>query len=137
VKNLFILLFIISSLGVFAKKFETPKRAVSVIISNEGLYPEKIVVFKGEEVQLFVTSVKDTESCLMIREDNFFVSAKKGIITEGAIRFERAGTYNMHCPSDKFKGDIVVLERASERKASRNIASEKVKKPQHWMPKEY
>jgi hypothetical protein len=48
-----------------------PKRSVSLIIADEGIYPESFVAYVGEEVDLFVTATTKLPTCLMLKEKEF------------------------------------------------------------------
>lgn len=104
--------------------FNYPKREISVIVTNEGYYPEKIVLFSGERVRFFVTSTQETPGCFLLKEKNLFLSATKGSLSEGEALFDRAGKYNFYCPSSNSKGEISVIERGRSKLILRNIASE-------------
>ena len=89
-----------------------PQRDWSLIISQEGNYPQTLVLFKGERVRLYVTTHLSGGSCLMIPSKDFFLHVKKGEIAEGLLFFNKAGTYTFsNCPAGKIQGKIVVLNR--------------------------
>ena len=62
VKKYFLALFLLSP-GAFADKniegnfkkkmFKTPLREVSIIVSDDGFYPNKIMAFQGEKVRFY------------------------------------------------------------------------------------
>lgn len=121
-----------------AKKFDFPLRKISVIVSDEGYYPDVISVFRGELIKLYATSIIKQPSCLIVSEKKLFLAVKKGEISEGELFFDLPGTYKFYCPTGKIKGKIVVLEKKKKMKSkrTRRIASE-VKKKGYWMPREF
>lgn len=118
------------------KELDTPIREQSVIITQEGYYPERIVAFAGEKVRFYVTSTLSEPSCFIVKGKEAFVSAKKGRMTETEAVFNEAGEYEIYCPTHKFRGKVVVLDHHGSHLRKRSIASEKEKASQ-WMPKEY
>ncbi len=111
-----------------------PKRDYSIIVSDEGYYPEKITIFEGETLNIFLTSTAEEKGCLMIPSHDIFVAANKGRITSTSAKFKNPGTYEFYCPNNMIKGEIVVLQRKRER-PKRMPASET--KTKIWMPKDY
>lgn len=115
-------------------RWKQPKREVSVIVTKEGYYPEKIVAFKGEKVKFYVTGASDDDGCLIVKDHKVFLSARKGKIDEGEIVVSKAGEYPIYCPTNNMKGTLMVMEK-KRKEPKRKIATEiKVKE---WMPKEY
>ena len=109
-----------------------PRREYSVIISDEGYYPDKFVVFQGERVRFFITSTIDGPSCFMIPEKNLFMSVNKGRISENEVLFDTPGVYKFYCPAGKIKGTITVIARGKVKNDSdddmvidRSVASDK------------
>ena len=118
-------------------KFSVPVREVSIIATDEGFYPRRISIFKGERLKIFLTGKDKNPSCLTIPSKDLFMAANIGEITEGSAFFKKAGVYKYYCPTGKIEGRITVLERPSkEEKIKRKIAS-KSNKTRYWMPKEY
>ncbi|MEC7275486.1 MAG: hypothetical protein VXV96_04125 [Bdellovibrionota bacterium] len=118
------------------RKFELPQREISIIVTEEGFYPQKISVFKGEKVRFFVTSTTDSKNCFILKGKDLFLSAEKGKISEGTLLFDRKESVEFYCPTSIEKGRLTVLERPQDVKkerAQRTIASERVK---IWMPRE-
>lgn len=115
-----------------------PKREVSVIVTDEGYYPETIVVFKDEKVKFFITSAAQEVSCFIVDKHQVFLSAKKGKVTQGEAIFTKAGKYKVYCPTSKFKGHLIVLDKKKKKKKKvrRKIAS-RHQKMKVWMPREY
>lgn len=114
--------------------YKNPKREVSVILTDEGYFPENIVVFKNEKVNFFITSTSEEMGCFIVDKHQVFVGAKKGKITKAEATFSNVGKYKVYCPTSKHAGQITVLEKKSE-KPKREVASSKVSR--EWMPKEY
>lgn len=115
------------------KKFISPKRQQSIIVTPEGFYPEQFSVFSGDRVRFFVTATSDSKECFIIKGKEIFLSAEKGKVSEGSVIFNSPGVFQYYCPTNKFRGKITVLERPEKiRERQREIASETVKV---WMPK--
>ena len=116
-----------------AKQFDAPIREHSIIVTEEGYYPEKISAFAGEKIRFFVTSTLEDPSCFLLESNELFLGAKKGQISEGEAFFRRPGTYKFHCPSGKIEGKVTILPKRD--KAERKIASPG--RPVVWRPKDY
>ncbi|MBL7664679.1 MAG: cupredoxin domain-containing protein [Bacteriovoracaceae bacterium] len=118
------------------KMYENPRRDVSVIVTAEGFYPEKISVFQNEKIKFFLTTTTSTPSCMIVSSHDFYLSAHKGELTEKEILFKDPGHYEYYCPSTGFKGVITVMKKTHQ--SERGIASEEEKnKKKEWTPKEY
>jgi len=115
------------------RSFDLPVREQAVIITDEGFYPQNIVIFKGEKVRFFVTNTSDQKSCFILKGKDFFLAAEKGKVSEGVFHFKDKGRVEFYCPSQKNKGHLTVLEKP--KKGSREIASEKTS-VRVWMPRE-
>ncbi len=111
-----------------------PKREASIIVNQDGFYPQRIISFVGEEIKIYLTSTTQEPSCFMLRDQNVFISAKKGEITETTVQFEKPGQYTFHCPVGSISGTIMVLPNkklAKAQDATRSVASAK---PKVWRP---
>jgi len=120
------------------KKFEVPKRELSIIVSKEGFYPSQLSAYVGEKVRFFMTASTDDPSCFFIEEKGVFLGAQKGKITEAEAYFDRPGIYNFYCPTGKLSGRLTILERKEDKKR-RDIASElnnKKNKVKIWRPRD-
>ncbi len=116
------------------KMYESPRRDISVIITPEGYYPDKISVFTGEKVRFFVTSTVDTPSCFLIKEHEVYLSAFRGNLTEGEVEFKHSGNFDIYCPSMKHKGHLTVIKKYDP---SRGIASKsKAVIKKEWTPRD-
>ena len=116
------------------QKYATPIREQSIIVTDEGFYPPKFSVFKGERVRFFVTSTTDNKQCFILKGQEFFLAAKKGEISEGVAYFDDTGVVEFYCPTHKEKGRITVLARPTTKKqVKRSIASERVR---IWTPRD-
>lgn len=117
------------------KTLDVPYREQAIIIGKEGFYPNRLIVFKGEKVRFFITSVGVDSACFNIPDKNVFSSSSKDKIIETETFFDKAGVFQFNCPNNTFSGRIMVLEKASDRKESerRGLASDVVKV---WRPKE-
>lgn len=117
------------------QKFEQPRREHSIIITDEGYFPNRISMFKDEKLKIFVTSLRNKPSCLFIPEEEIFIGVKRGEVRESEVQFDGPGTYSFFCPTGKITGKITVLERPSEEdKPKRVIASET--STHLWIPKD-
>lgn len=118
---------------VKSKKFKTPKREFGLIVTQEGYYPDKISVYAGEEITLFLTSTLSNPSCLLIPEKNVHMAANMGKVTEARVVFSSPGEHTFVCPVGNIKGTITVIKKEDQLK--RKMAS--IPTSQVWMPKEY
>ena len=120
--------------------FEKPQREFSVILTENGYYPDHLVAFEGERLKLFVTSTMNKPECLVVEDHKIFLEASKGKIASGESVFKKAGKYKFYCPSSEYHGFITVLKKKVEKKEpvkiipSREVASEK---PAYWLPRDY
>ncbi|MDH5581306.1 MAG: cupredoxin domain-containing protein [Bdellovibrionales bacterium] len=117
------------------QKLEIPQREHSIIITDQGYFPNRISLFKGEKLKIFVTSLRNKPSCLFIPDKNLFIGVKKGEVRESEVIFNEQGSYSFFCPTGKIFGKITVLKKMDEEdKIQRMIASET---PTHlWVPKD-
>jgi plastocyanin domain-containing protein len=117
------------------KTYDFPLREVSIIVTDDGYYPNKIVAFQGERIHFFITSASAKNQCFILQKHEVFVSAEKGTINEAEIIADQAGRFKFYCPSSKFTGHLTVFEKfAAEEEINRSIASEK---PKYWLPRDY
>lgn len=119
------------------KHFKRPLREFSIILTDEGYYPNRMMAYVGEKIRIFVTSTKKQAECFVLQDHKVFLSAKMGEISEGEVTFRQEGKYKFYCPSSKHKGFITVIEKASDvEEQQRKIASE-VSRPSYWTPRDY
>ncbi|MFZ9000642.1 MAG: hypothetical protein ACO20H_05030 [Bacteriovoracaceae bacterium] len=117
------------------QKLETPQREHSIIITDEGYFPKRISLFKGEKLKVFVTSLRNKPSCLFIPDKNVFIGVKKGEVRESEVVFDEEGVHSFFCPTGKIYGRITVLKKMNEEdKIQRIIASEPA--TYLWVPKD-
>lgn len=117
------------------KFFKKPLREYSIILTNEGYYPNRLVAYEGEKIRFFVTSTLDKAECFIVQDHKVFLSAKKGEVSEGEAIFKTAGKYKFYCPASKNEGFITVLEKSDNvDEQARKVASEK---PSYWLPRDY
>jgi plastocyanin domain-containing protein len=104
-------------------------------MSNEGFYPNRITVFKGEKVRFFITTVGDVPACFNIPDKQIFTTPKAGKIVEAETFFDKTGTFQFNCPNSRFAGRVMVIEKASDQEETmrRGLASDLVKV---WKPKD-
>lgn len=123
------------------KHFDKPIREYSIIITDQGYFPERIFAYKGEKVKIFVTTTSDKSQCMAIKDHKIFLGANKGEITQGEISFFTPGRFEIYCPSSQFKAYVNVLEREGldekVQEAKRDIATVKEVHPQYWTPRSY
>lgn len=120
-----------------AIKYQQPLREVSVIVSEDGFYPSKIMAYEGEKIKFFVTSTNNTGHCFVLQKHNVFISAQKGRVGEGETIVDKAGRYKFYCPANKSTGYLTVFKKFNPEEKTqlkRDVASEKVI---HWMPRDY
>jgi plastocyanin len=117
------------------KYFKKPLREFSIILTDEGYYPNRVVAHTGDKVRFFVTSTSSKPECFIVQDHKIFLSAKKGEVSEGETVFNAPGKYKFYCPSSLHKGFITVLEKSDDvEEQTRKVASEK---PNYWLPKDY
>lgn len=114
---------------------DVPLREQSIIIGENGFYPNKISVFKGEKVRFFITSTQKEKSCFNIPDKEIFTSPARGEIIEKEVFFEKSGSFVVNCPNMMYSGRITVLENRADQIESnrRGLASDLV---QVWRPKD-
>ncbi len=119
-------------------EYERPKRELSFIVTEDGFYPKRQFVYLGEKVRFFVTSTTNKSSCLIIKGKDFFLEAKKGSMSEKEAFFNRAGEYDIYCPTQKYGAKITVLEHPKDKREriKRDIASRESKKIKVWRPRD-
>ena len=117
------------------KSLDVPYREQAVIITKEGFYPNRLVVFKGEKVRFFVTAVGVDSACFNIPDKNIYTTATQSKIVESETFFDKVGVFQFNCPNNTFTGRVMVLEKPSDREESmrRGLASDEVK---IWKPKD-
>ena len=87
-----------------------PQRNYSIIATDEGFYPQKLALFAGEKIHLFLTATTKKSSCFIMDEKNIFIGVSKGKISEFELYFDAPGSYRFYCPTGKIQGEFVVLE---------------------------
>lgn len=147
---LFLLIFPLTSSIVFAKKdliekdfkektFKQPLRELSVIITDDGYYPNKMMAYVGEKVRFFVTSTSKKGQCFILQKHEVFISAEKGQLNELDVVLDNPGKYRFYCPSNKNFGHLTVLEKdADNKEVGRDIASKgQSHQSEYWTPRDY
>lgn len=117
------------------RSLDVPYREQAVIVSKDGFFPNRLIVFKGEKVRFFVTAVGVDSACFNIPDKNVYTSAASQKIAEAETFFDKVGVFQFNCPNNTFTGRVMVLEKPSDREESarRGLASDTVK---IWKPKE-
>jgi hypothetical protein len=124
---------------VFSKKtYPKPLREVSIIVTEDGYYPDKVFAYEGELVKFFITSTVEKPQCLVLQKHDVFLSAQKGKVNETTVAVDTSGRFRFYCPSANFDGHLTVFKKESPKESevlpSRDIASEK---PSYWLPRDY
>lgn len=117
------------------RSLDVPYREQAVIVTKEGFYPNRLVVFKGEKVRFFVTAVGVDSACFNIPDKNIYTTAATSKIVEAETFFDKVGVFQFNCPNNSFSGRVMVLEKASDRDETmrRGLASDTFK---IWKPKD-
>jgi plastocyanin len=125
------------------KKFQFPKRDFSVIVKDEGYFPDQLVVFEGEQVRFYVTAIANKDLCFIIKDHNLFMSAKKNQLSESEVTFSKSGIYEFYCPNFAHKGRVIVLGKETQEKINIGIDKNSTRLPasmeanSNWTPKDY
>ena len=134
--SLLVLLCPISSMAfeMFGEKvFDTPVREISVIITDDGFFPNKISAFEGEKVKFFVTSTAKDKQCFILQRHELFLGVANGAVNEGEVQLDIPGRFRFFCPSHKKQGFLTVIKRQVEVVEAREPAS--VERPRYWTPR--
>ena len=117
--------------------FDRPMRELGLVISRDGYYPQKLAVFAGEQLRIFLATTSQESGCFVMPSKDLVLSVAPGHITEGLIYFDHAGTYPFYCPAGKIEGEVVVLARESREKNNLESKQTDLGRPMHiWRPKE-
>lgn len=122
------------------KTYKNPLREFSVIITENGYYPNNLVAYVGERVRFYITTTSKKSECFILQKHEVFISAQKGRLNEGDTLVENSGRYKFYCPASEHKGFLTVFDKNDVKKetATRDIASEpKDTKPRYWTPRDY
>lgn len=121
-----------------ATKYKNPLREISVIVTDSGFYPNKIMAFEGDKIHFFITSTAKAAQCFVLQKHEVFVSAEKGMINEVEVYANQVGRFKFFCPSFEFKGYLTVIEKETvSQQQVRSIASQGSTKPGYWQPRDY
>ena len=80
-------------------KLDVPYQEHSIIVSRDGFFPNRIVVFKGEKVRFFVTAVGVDSACFNIPDKNVFSSASSQKIVEAEAFSIRLESFSLIAPT--------------------------------------
>lgn len=117
------------------KDYEAPVREISIIATEDGFYPNKVMAFTGEKVKFFITSTAGSNQCFILQKHDVFVAAEKGKINEAHVELDNPGRFKFYCPSTNYVGHLTVFEKFKhEEEGTRSPASAK---PKHWMPRDF
>lgn len=121
------------------REFSKPLREISVIITEEGFYPNKLMAFEGEKVRFFITSTTKDKQCFILQKHKLFLGVDQGKVNEGELVLDQTGRFRFYCPTNKKEGYLTVLKKsgkvAEETSRGRAPASV-VTKPTFWTPRE-
>lgn len=82
----------------------------SIIASDTGFFPTKVIVRKNIPVRLTLTSASSTSYCFMLDEFN----VRKGVPSQEVVEVRflptKASTYRFYCPKQEIEGTIVVRD---------------------------
>ncbi len=82
----------------------------SIIASDTGFFPTKVIVRKNIPVRLMLTSASTTAYCFMLDEFN----VRKGVPFQEVVEVRflptKASTYRFYCPKQEIEGTIVVRD---------------------------
>lgn len=119
-------------------EYDVPKRELSVIATTNGYFPSDITAFVGEKLSLYVTSSSDRPSCLILKEHEVYLEAKKGQVREASMFLDTPGRFKFYCPSGEISGTLTVIDhpRQQAKRKKREIASRLSEKVQVWRPRD-
>ena len=86
------------------KNFVFPQRDLSVIVGEDGFYPNHLVAFKGEKIRLFITSSSKKDSCFVLQKHEVFIAAENSVVNEAEFVADQSGRFRFYCPSSDFEG---------------------------------
>ena len=116
------------------KNFKFTQRDLSVIVAEDGFYPNHLVAFKGEKIRLFITSSSKKDSCFVLQKHEVFIAAEISVVNEAEFVADQSGRFRFYCPSSDFEGFLTVFEKDKPKEeVDRSIASEK---PKYWTPRD-
>lgn len=120
-----------------ASEFDKPLREISVIITEDGFYPNKLMAYEGEKVRFFVTSTTDEKQCFILQKHKLFLGVSKGAVNESELVLDTPGRFRFYCPANKKEGHLTVLRKVEKvaEEDSRKPASVVVK-PTYWTPRD-
>lgn len=121
----------------FSKKlYKNPVRELSIIVTDDGFFPSRIMAFKGERVKFFITSTSKKKQCFILQKHDVFLSVENGQVNEGSVLLDHAGRFKFYCPASEVKGYLTVFEKSNieSEQSARTPASTK---PNYWLPRDY
>lgn len=82
----------------------------SIIATETGYFPNKVIVRKNIPVRLTLTSASSTAYCFVLDE----FSVRKGVPNQEVVEVRflptKASTYRFYCPKKEIEGQIVVRD---------------------------
>ena len=64
-----------------------PIREHSIIVTREHMIPDRIMLFEGERLRIFLTATQEQGGCLIVDSHNVFLGAVKGEVTSIELIF--------------------------------------------------
>lgn len=96
---------------------------ISVIVSDQGYFPNRLFVTQGTQVRLFLTTTSKNTLCFMLDK----MGVKKGVqpskVEEVLFTPEVPGDYRFYCPVKSIDGILTVRETPRIEQSLRGLAS--------------
>lgn len=83
---------------------------ISVIVSDQGFYPERIVLTQGTPVKMYLITPAKVPLCFMVDEWGIRKGVKPGKIEEISFTPDQPGNFRFYCPVKSIEGKITVRE---------------------------
>ncbi|MBD66989.1 MAG: hypothetical protein CME62_17440 [Halobacteriovoraceae bacterium] len=120
-----------------AKKYDQPVREISIIATEDGFYPNKIVAFEGEKLHFFVTSTVEKGQCFILQNHEVFLAADKGKVNETEVIAENPGRFKFYCPANKSYGHLTVIEKNNNKEVFDKGRAPASTGPSYWLPRDH
>ncbi len=114
-------------------------REISLIVSDNGPFPQKIIIFTDEKIRLFLTNIGKNKQCFYFPTKKIFIAVPFNDLTSIDLEMNQAGEFQYTCPGSTLKGSILVLERGEIRPKSFIQKKYLWDNPEetNWVPREY
>jgi hypothetical protein len=121
----------------FKKKlYKNPVRELSIIVTDDGFFPSRIMAFQGERVKFFITSTSKKKQCFILQKHDVFLAVENGQVNEGSVLLDHAGRFKFYCPASEVKGFLTVFEK-SNKDSEEGVRAPASTKPNYWLPRDY